>query len=109
MAQDPDAPRITQQYRDRDHRMVYELKSGTSKLVVVAAQNPAASAGADTWRFEAHPAETPQLLVTGEWGATRGDAFRTMRDSWVERGDALGLAHFDWEKVAAALTAVRAI
>jgi hypothetical protein len=42
-------------------------------------------------------------LVVGEWQSTRSLAFDTMRDSWIERGAALGLARVDWPKVAAAL------
>lgn len=104
---DPDAPRITLQYRDRDRRMVYELRHGTSALVLLASQN--ADTSSAEWRFEAHPAESPQLVVVGKWNATRTDAFRAMRDLWIERSDALGLVHVDWEKVEGALSAVRAL
>jgi hypothetical protein len=106
MSVNPADPRIMQQYRDRDQRMVYELRHGTSLLVLVSSQ------GADNaaeWRFEAHPAESPQLVVAGQWQPTRASAFDTMRDLWIERGEALGLARVDWTKVAAALSAVRAI
>ena len=99
-------PRITQQYRDRNQRMVYEVRHGVTLLVLVSAQSADAS---DQWRFEAHPAESPQLVVAGQWAATRAGAFDTMRDLWIERGESLGLARVDWPKVAAALTAVRAI
>lgn len=101
-----DAPRITQQYRDRNQRMVYELRHGAFLLVLVSAQSADTS---DEWRFEAHPAESPQLVVAGQWHATRADAFNAMRDLWIERGEALGLARVDWPKVADALVAVRAI
>ncbi len=103
---DADAPRITQQYRDRDRRMVYELRHGTSSLVLLASQSADASA---EWRFEGHPMESPQLVVVGQWNASRTDAFRAMRDLWIARGDALGLARVDWDKVEGALSAVRAI
>jgi hypothetical protein len=86
--------------------MVYELRHGTSLLVLLASQSADASG---EWRFEAHPMATPQLVVAGQWGKTRADAFHTMRDLWIERGESLGLVRVDWEKVAAALTAVRAI
>jgi len=61
------------------------------------------------WRFEAHPVQSPQLVVGGEWRTTRADAFRNMRDLWIERGEGLGLGRVDWEKVAVALADVRAI
>jgi hypothetical protein len=106
MKADPNDPRITQQYRDRHQRMVYEVRQGTALLVLFALESADPT---KEWRFEAHPMQSPQLLVTGPWGSTRADAFRAMRDLWVERGDALGLAHIDWEKVAVALASVRAI
>ena len=106
MTTDADAPRITQQYRDREGRMVYELRQGTSELVLVARES---KDGASEWCFEAHPRETPQLVVTGSWSSSRAAAFRTMRDLCVERGEGLGLTRIDWDKVAAALASVRAI
>lgn len=106
MPTDADAPRITQQYRDREGRMVYELRHGTSQLVLVANES---KEGAQEWRFEAHPREAPQLVVTGAWSSSRAAAFRTMRDLCVERGEGLGFAKVDWDKVAAALASVRAI
>ena len=106
MAADDDAPRITQQYRDRDGRMVYELRHGTSQLVLVMSES---TDGTGNVRFEAHPRETPQLVVTGAWSSSRAAAFKTLRELCVERGEGLGLARIDWDKVGAALLAVRAI
>ncbi len=106
MKADDGAPRITQQYRDRDRRMVYEVRHGTSLLVLHAAESAGDTA---EWRFEAHARESPQLVVSGSWAASRADAFKTMRDLWVERGEGLGLARIDWEKVAVELASVRAI
>ena len=86
--------------------MIYEVRHGTALLVLMSSQST------DTpgqWRFEAHPAEAPQLVVAGQWQPTRAGAFDTMRDLWIERGEALGLARIDWAKVAVALAAVRAI
>jgi hypothetical protein len=101
-----DGPRISQQYRDRERRMVYEVQHGTSLLVLLASEGTTAR---DEWRFEAHSREAPQLCVTGSWEASRKAAFETMRDLWIQRGEALGLAHVDWAKVADALLSVRAI
>ena len=106
MTKDPNAPYITQQYRDRERRMVYELRHGTSVLVLVVTESGDAQA---QWRFEAHPMASPQLVVAGSWGDTRATAFGTLRDLWVERGASLGLARIDWESVRAALAEVRAI
>jgi hypothetical protein len=106
VTRDPDAPRITQQYRDHDRRMVYELRHGMSVLVLVVTES---RDDRTQWRFEAHPMASPQLVVAGSWGDTRASAFGTMRDLWLERGASLGLARIDWECVRVALAAVRAI
>jgi hypothetical protein len=103
---DDGSPRITQQYRDHDRRMVYEVRYGSSLLVLLASESTGST---PEWRFEAHPRESPQLVVAGQWGASRADAFRAMRDLWIERGAGLGLARIEWDKVAVALAAVRAI
>ncbi len=102
---DRDATRITQQYRDRE-RMVYELQCGSASLVLRASQSTDVTA---EWRFEAHPMGAPQLVIVGEWGRSRIDAFRKVRELWIERAASLGLARLDWEQVASALTAVRAL
>jgi hypothetical protein len=106
LKQDENAPRITQQYRDRERRMVYEVRYGTSLLVLLASES---EGEVSEWRFEAHPRESPQLVVTGAWAGTRAAAFKTMRELWVERGEGLGLGPIDWDKVAVALESVRAI
>jgi len=87
----------------------------TSTVAVSAALLLALSACGDNEReggesrFEAHTREAPQLGVTGAWCPSRAEAFRTMRALCIERGEALGLARIDWDKVAQALSAVRAI
>jgi hypothetical protein len=103
---DPTATRITNQYRDRAHGVVYELRSGGAALVLRATQSADETA---EWRFEAHPMQAPQLVVVGSWGATRTDAFRAVRELWLDRASSLGLAVLDWDQVASALTAVRAL
>lgn len=106
MTKDPNAPRISQQYRDRERRMVYELRHGTSLLVLTASESADATS---EWRFEGHARDQPQLVVVGQWGKTRAEAFHSMRDLWLERGEGSGLARVDWATVATALTDVRAI
>ncbi len=98
--------RISNQYRDRNKGMVYELRAGDAKLVLCALQNPESST---QWQFSAYPMQSPQLVIVGGWGASRTEAFRAMRDLWVSKGPALGLAAFDWDQVAQALTQVRAL
>lgn len=86
--------------------MVYELRHGSASLVLLAAQSAEASA---EWRFEGHAMDSPELVIVGRWNATRAEAFHAMRDLWIERGDSLGLARVDWEKVEGALSSVRAL
>jgi hypothetical protein len=98
--------KIAQQYRDPSKGMVYELRCGDASLVLRASQSADASA---EWRFEAHPMHAPQLVVIGDWNRTRAEAFRAVRELWIEKGPSLGLARFDWDQVASALGTVRAL
>jgi hypothetical protein len=98
--------RIAQQYRDPRKGMVYELLCGDTSLVLHASQSTDAG---QEWRFEAHPMHAPQLLVVGDWGATRAVAFHAMRELWLAKAASLGLGTYDWDAVALALTQVRAL
>lgn len=94
---------IANQYREPGKGMVYELKCGDRRLVLRALQSLAPSA---QWRFEAR---LEQMVLLGEWHPTRAAAFRDIRDLWKERSMSLGLAFFDWDQVAEALTRVCAL
>ena len=95
---------IKNQYREPGKGMVYELKcSDDANLVLRATQSLDPSA---QWRFEAR---LSQMVLIGEWHATRMGAFDTLRELWMLKSASLGLATFDWDKVATALKQVRAL
>ena len=103
-----DSLRIVNQYRDREkHGMVYELRRGEDRLALLAA--PSEGAGAQEWRFEARTAQSPELVVTGEWGRTRAEALETVGRSWSSQVDLLGIPRLDWLAGATALVAVKAV
>jgi hypothetical protein len=105
---DPDALRITNQYRDRDRKgMVYELQCGTSKLALLS--SPSEGPGDPEWRFEARTTQAPQLVVIGDWGLTRALALEAVGRLWLEKLPTLGLPTFDWTAIATALQAVKAV
>ena len=93
--------RISNQYRDRHKGMVYELRTDDARLVLSLQSADA------RWQFSAYARQSPELVIMGEWKATRGEAFRSMRDVWLSKGHAL--VPFDWDQVAEALTQVRAL
>ena len=103
---DPDAPRITQRYRIASGAWStsFVMEAHRSCCSRRKARRPSAE-----WRFEGHAMDSPELVIVGRWNATRAEAFHAMRDLWIERGDSLGLARVDWEKVEGALSSVRAL
>ena len=98
--------KITQQSRIRSG-MVYDLKYEGSRLNVrvFPRENPTDSAD---WRVEARTNDAAKTVVT-EWGATRTDALREVGRSWASIAPEHGLPTFDWEAVAQALVAVKAL
>jgi hypothetical protein len=61
------------------------------------------------WRIEASTSSSPDAIVVAESGPTRAEALRSVGRSWNERRLAGNLPLFDWESVARAMSAVRAI
>jgi hypothetical protein len=95
---------IRNQYREPGKGMVYELRcSEDAHLVLRAMQSLDPSA---QWRFEAR---LSQMVLIGDWHATRLGAFHMLRELWALKSASLGLATFDWDKVASALQQVRAL
>ncbi|PNB52646.1 hypothetical protein C1X77_27350, partial [Pseudomonas sp. GW531-E2] len=66
---------------------------------------------AGEWRVEARAAATglAEAVVIAEWGPTRADALRELGRAWTTNAIARGLPVFDWDAVATALIAVRAL
>jgi hypothetical protein len=99
--------RITNQFRSRE-AMVYDLSCETTRLTVQIAPRPNDD-GLGDWSAEAHARQSPERPSVGELGATRGDALRAVARSWTAKNGAYGFPALDWELVAQALIAVRAI
>ena len=102
-----DALKITHQFR-AGIGMVYDLKGDGNRLTVrvFPRQNPS---DLDEWRIEARSSEAPEAAVVSEWGKTRTEALAAVGRSWVSEASARSLPTFDWDAVAEALSAVRAI
>ena len=99
--------KITQQYRARTG-MTYDLKGDGHRLTVHICPREKESDGGD-WRVDASMAPTRDTPVVSEWGPSRADALRAAGTAWTSRATAEGLPAFDWDAVAKALQAVRAI
>jgi hypothetical protein len=105
---DEDAIRITQQFRSGD-AMLYDLRGRTGRLTVRVTGRGGGDGPPTEWRIEASTSTSPSAVVVAEWGVTRAEALRAVGRSWNEKRLASDLPLFDWESVARALAAVRAI
>ena len=102
------ALRIMDQYHSNGG-MAYDLKcEGVRLTLVITERKLPAEVGA--WKIEARAARPAESEVTvTEWGATRDDALRGVAAAWVAANDTMAFRVFDWDAVAVALRAVRAI
>ena len=100
--------RITQQFRSRD-AMVYDLRGAAGRLTLRVTGHGGDDGPPDEWRIEASTSSSPDQVVVTERGATRAEALRAVGRSWNEKLLAGNLPSFDWESVAHAMAAVRAI
>jgi hypothetical protein len=108
MKSQEEAPlRITQQFRS-GRAMVYDLKDKVSRLTLRISERQSASEP-DDFRVDAATGNGPGAIVITGWGATRADALRAAARSWSDGLMETGLPAFDWEAVARALSAVRAV
>jgi hypothetical protein len=99
--------RITNQFRS-GNAMVYDLSCEDTRLTVQIA--PAqGDEGTPGFTAVAHARQSPDRPTINESGATRGDALRALGRSWAAKNGEYGFPTLDWELVAQALTAVRAI
>jgi hypothetical protein len=105
---DEDAIRITQQFRSHD-AMVYDLRGSTGRLTLRVTGRGEGDAPPTEWRIEASTSSSPDAVVVAEQGVTRAEALRAVGRSWNEKRLANNLPSFDWESVARAMAAVRAI
>ncbi len=104
---DKDKLKITNQFRDK-RGMVYDLKCEGDRLTVYVSprENPQ---DAGEWRVEVRTSHSPEAIVIAEWGPTRADALREVGRAWTSNATTQGLPTFDWDEVATALSAVRAL
>ena len=104
-----DAVRITQQFRSRE-AMVYDLRCTTGRLTLrVTGRGGADDEPPTEWRIEAATSSSPDAVVVAECAATRADALQAVGRTWSQKRMACNLPLFDWESVARAMRAVRAI
>jgi hypothetical protein len=110
MAEKKDDPktRVTNQFRSREV-MVYDLASEGAQLTISIAPCANNLDGTGEWRAEAYARQAPEHPALAETGATRGDALSAVAQAWTAKNRAWGFPSLDWEAIARALRAVRAI
>ncbi len=102
----PAAPacKVTMQYHS-GNGFVYELDSAGTPLAVHVSR----AAAEGDWLVAVHNGRSVDAAVIAESASTRSEALRRVASSWAEKSFELGLPKFDWNAVADALLAVRAI
>jgi hypothetical protein len=105
---DEDAVRITQRFWSRG-AMVYDLRSSAGRLTLRITGQGVGNGAPTEWCIEASTSTSPEGVMAAERGATRPEALRAVGRSWNEKRVANNLPLFDWELVAVAMAAVRAI
>jgi hypothetical protein len=105
---DENSIRITDQFRSGD-AMVYDLRGTAGRLTLRVTGQGGDDGPPTEWRIEASTGSSADAVVVAERGATRADALRAVGRSWSEKRIASNLPSFDWESVARAMAAVRAI
>jgi hypothetical protein len=104
-----DAVRITQQFRS-GQAMVYDLRGTTGRLTLrVTGRGGADDEPPTEWRIEAATSSSPDAVVVAESAVTRADALQAVGRTWSQKRMASNLPVFDWDSVARAMRAVRAI
>jgi hypothetical protein len=107
--EDEPVTRITQQFRSGE-AMVYDLRSDGDRITVRVSGRGGDNAGPPAeWCIEACTSTSPASVVAAEWAPTRAEALRAVGRSWGEKRAAQNLPAIDWESVARAMTAVRAL
>lgn len=105
---DEETIRITQQFRARD-AMVYDLRGAAGRLTLRVTGRGGGDGPPTEWRIEASTSSSPDAVIVAEGAATRVEALGAVGRSWNEKRVANNLPSFDWESVARAMAAVRAI
>jgi hypothetical protein len=104
-AKDPDAVRITVQYRAKSGK-IYELTHRES-LLAVHISPPSDPVKPDSWHVEARLGTAAGPSLAEGWGATAADALRETGRAWLARVPSV--TPFDWEAVTRELKGVQAV
>jgi len=106
---DPHAIRLTQQFRSGES-MVYDFRGTAGRLTMRVSGRGGDEGGLPAeWCIEACTSTSPDSVVVAEWAPTRAEALRAVGRSWTEKRRAQDLPTIDWDSVANAMSAVRAI
>jgi hypothetical protein len=99
----PDGLRITDQYRT-PRGMGYDLKCVAVRVTVSVTPRQNQSDPGE-WQVEASTGRGEVPMSVSVWAATRAEALSEVGRAWAAKS----LPIFDWDAVARALTAVRAL
>jgi hypothetical protein len=99
--------RITNQFR-KQQAMVYDLSCEDVRLTLEITSREA-SDGLAQWHIEAFARQAPEKPTIDEQGTTRSEALKAVARSWAAKQGTFGFPTLDWDAVADALVAVRAI
>ena len=99
---------VTNQFRTRGV-MVYDLASEGAQVTISIAPCADNLDGTGDWRAEAFARQAPERPTLAETGATRGDALDAVARAWAAKDRAFGFPKLDWDAIAFALRAVRAV
>ncbi len=101
--------RITQQFRSGES-MIYDFRGEAGRFTLrISGRGGADSGPPAEWRVEACTGSSPESVVVAEWAPTRAEALRAAGRSWNSKCAANHLPAIDWENVALAMSAVRAL
>ena len=104
-----DAFRITQQFRSGES-MIYDFRGEAGRFTLRVSGRGGDDAGPPAeWRIEACVGSSPDSVVAAVWAPTRAEALRAAGRSWNSKCVANRLPPIDWENVALAMSAVRAL
>jgi hypothetical protein len=99
--------RITNQFRKRQ-AMVYDLSCDDVRLTLEVTSRESAD-GLGEWHVEAFARHAPEKPTIDEPGTTRREALSAVARAWAAKRGTYGFPPLDWDAVAEALVAVRAI
>jgi hypothetical protein len=109
MVKDPPngSVRITNQFR-KGQAMVYDLSCEEVRLTIEVTPIDGRD-GLGEWNVGAHARQTPEKPTIDERGNTRREALSAVASAWRAKRGTIGFPVLDWDAVAQALLAVRAI